>query len=214
MQIESQVGPQLLSDGSVTALRLGRTGEQVVTELHGKYYEQAVRGNVFWATMTAGVILPAVGATAANAMTLANPAGSGRNLSLIGFDMVVTTINATPATGLYGLYVNTNIVAAAVSGTAIVPIPGLVGSNYQPVAKPFSTSTVPAAPTLLKPFGYKETGGVVGAVPITGLPGFHIDFDGTVVLVPGTAITPQTGGTADSTQPVVLCSFCWEELVI
>lgn len=214
MQIESQVGPQTQSDGSHTSLRLGRTGEQVITELHGKYYEQAVRGNVFWATMTAGVLLPAVGATSANSMTLANPAGSGKNISLISFDMVITTINVTPATGGYGLYVNTNIVAAAVTGTAITPIPALIGSNYLPVAKPLSTSGVPVAPTLLKAFGYKETGGVVGAVPITGLPSFHIDFDGTVILIPGTAITPQTTGTADSTQPVVLCSFCWEELTI
>jgi hypothetical protein len=213
MRIEGLIGPATLGDGSVASPRMSKSGEAIVSELHGKYYEQAYRGNLFWATMTAGVILPAAGATAANVMTLANPAGSGKNLSLIGFDMVFTVINVTPATGLYGLYVNTNTVAAAVTGTAITPIPGLVGSNTLPVAKPFSTSTLPAAPTLLKPFGYKETGGLVTAVPITGLPSFHIDFDGTVLLTPGSAITPQLG-TADATNASVVCSFVWEEVSI
>ena len=71
----------------------------VVTELHGKYYEQAYRGNVFTATMTCGVILPAPASTASNPITAA-----------IG----------TPVIGTYGLFVNTNVVAAAVSGTALV----------------------------------------------------------------------------------------------
>ena len=125
--------------------------------------------------------------------------------------MVFTTINATPATGLYGLYVNTNVAAAAVTGTAVTAIPGLVGTNYQPAGKALSTSTLPAAPTLFWPFGFKETGGVVTAVPVTGLPSFHIDFDGTVVLTPGTAITPQLG-TADTTNGTVICTFRWEEV--
>jgi hypothetical protein len=213
MQIESQVGPELMSDGASTALRLGRTGEQIVTELHGRYYEQTVRGALYWATMTAGVIFPAPANLTNNPMTLANPAGSGRNVSLVAFDMVFTTINATAATGLYGLYVNSNVVAAAVSGTAIVPVCGVVGSNFQPVAKAFSTSTIPAAPTLMKPLAFKLVGGVASAVPITGLPSIHVDFDGTFILTPGTAVTPQIG-TADTTNATVLCSFCWEELVI
>ncbi len=213
MQIESQVGPQTQSDGVHASLRLGRTGEQVVTELHGRYYEQGVRGLIYWATMTAGVILPAAANTTNNPMTLANPAGSGKNVSLVSFDMEFTTLNATVGSGAYGLYVNTNTIAAAVSGTAITPISGIVGSNYVPVAKAFSTSTIPAAPTLLKAFGFKLVGGVAAAVPISGNPSMHIDFDGTAILTPGTAITPQLSA-ADTTNATVLCSFCWEEVVI
>jgi hypothetical protein len=101
----------------------------VVTELHGKYYEQAYRGNVFTATMTSSVILPAPASTAFNPITLANPAGSGKNVSLIRFEMVLTAAIGTPFIGTYGLFVNTNVVAAALSGTALTPIPALVGSN-------------------------------------------------------------------------------------
>ena len=213
IQIQAQVGPQVVADGSATIPRLGKTGEQVAVELHGKYAEQTYRGNVFWACMTAGVIFPAPAATANNPMTLYNPAGSGKNLNLISFDMVQTTIAGTPLTGLYGLYVNSNPVAAAVTGTAIVPLPGLIGAGFAPVAKPLSTSTVPVAPTLLLPFGNKATGEVASVVPILGLPAYHIDFDGRVSLSPGTAITPQQT-VADTSNATVLCCFSWEEVPV
>lgn len=214
MLTEGTVGPQVIADGVQANVRLGKGAEVVVTELHGKYYEQSYRGNIFWATMPAGVIFPAAGATAANVMTLANPAGSGKNLVLISFDMAITILSGAPATGLYGLYVNTNVIAAAVTGTAITPIPALVGSSYQPVAKPVSTSTVPAAPTLLKPFGQKFTGGVITASPLPGNPVFHIDFDGSIILAPGSAITPQLSAADATNNASVICSFVWEEFII
>ena len=210
--VAGAVGPQTLSDGAQALPRQGRSAEQIVTELHGKYYESNYRGNIFWATMTAGVIFPAPAATANNPMTLANPAGSGKNLVLVSFDMVFTTLPGTPLTGLYGLYVNTNTVAAAATGTAIVPIPGFVGTSTSPVAKPLSTSTVPAAPTLLVPFGQKVTGEVAAAAPMTPYPGIHLDFDGRIIIGQGAAITPQMTA-ADTTNATVLCSFCWEEVL-
>lgn len=212
MKIETVVGPQVDQDSGLVAVRSGRSGEVVVTEVHGKYYETNYRGGLYWATMTAGVIFPAPGATAANVMTLANPAGSGKNLVLVSFDMIFTVIPGTPLTGLYGLFVNNNPIAAAVTGTAIAPQSGIIGSALAPVAKPFSTSTLPVAPSLLIPFGAKATGEVATAVPITGVPSFHIDFDGRVILAPGTAITPQQT-VADTTNGSVICAFCWEEVL-
>lgn len=207
------VGPQILQDGAAPPLRQEKSGGVVVTELHGKYLEQNYRGNLFWATMSAGVIFPAPAATANNPMTLANPAGSGKNLNLIAFDMVMTVLPGTPLTGLYGLYVNNNPVAAAVTGTTIPILSGLVGGGNVGVAKPLSTSTVPAAPTLLKVFGQKITGSLAAAVGMSDLPAFHIDFDGSVVLTPGTAITPQQT-VADTTNATVICSFAWCENAI
>lgn len=208
-----QVGPVPGSDGVSGQMRSGRSFEGVVTELHGKYYETNYRGNLFWATMAAGVIFPAPGATASNPMTLPNPLGSGRNLALVDFWMVLTVIPGTPLTGLYGLYVNNQPQAAAVTGTAITPQSGLIGGTAASVAKPVSTSTVPAAPTLLIPFGNKITGEVATVVPDTGLAAYHLDFDGKVILAPGTAITPQQT-VADTTNATVLCAFSWEEVPV
>jgi hypothetical protein len=47
MQIEGQVGPTLSGDGAFQQLRLGKLGALVATELHGRFYEQTYRGNVF-----------------------------------------------------------------------------------------------------------------------------------------------------------------------
>lgn len=210
--IGGQTGPQSLGLGSTIGARLrqGALADLIVTELHGKYYETNVRGNLFWATMTAGVIFPAPAAVANNPITLANPAGSGKNLILVSFDMVITTIPGTPLTGLYGLYVNNSPAAAAVTGTAIAIQQGLIGGAAASVAKAFSTATIPAAPNLLLPFAQKVTGQVAAAVGIDGLPGYHVDFDGRVILAPGTSITPQQT-VADTTNATVLCAFAWEE---
>ena len=46
---QGQVGPVSLQDGVNAPIRQGRTAEVVVPELNGRYYEQAVRGNMFMA---------------------------------------------------------------------------------------------------------------------------------------------------------------------
>jgi hypothetical protein len=209
MRLEGQVGPQTLQDGARNEVRLGRLGATIVTELHGKYLEQSLRGNVYSACMTAGVIFPAPAATASNVITLANPADSGKSLSLIRFEMVITTLATTPAVGTYGLFVSTNVVASAVTGTALTPIPTLVGTNAQPVGKVFTTSTLPAAPTYYRPLATKVTTPTNPSV----IPAIVLDFDGTAVLTPGTAITPQQTA-ADTGNATVLCSFIWEELPV
>lgn len=211
MKATGIVAPVVIADGVEAPIRLGRSGEQIVTEVHGKYYETAKRGNLFHATMTAGVILPAPGATAANPFTLYNPLGSGKDLVLVDFDMVVTVIPGTPVTGLYGLYVNSAPQAAAVTGTALAAQAAVIGGASAAVAKPLTTSTLPVAPTLLWPFANKVTGEVVTAVPNPGLPSLHVDLDGKVILAPGTAITVQQTA-ADTSNATVLCRMSWEEV--
>ena len=53
MDLEGLVGPDVLQDGVRAKLRLGRAAEGVVTELHGKYYEQNYRGNLYIAAQAA-----------------------------------------------------------------------------------------------------------------------------------------------------------------
>lgn len=45
--VSGQVGEQFPSDGSGLVFRQGKTGEQIVSELHGRFYEQNYRGHVF-----------------------------------------------------------------------------------------------------------------------------------------------------------------------
>lgn len=205
MQLTGQIGPQTASDGAPLPLRQGRTAEAVVTELHGKYFEQTLRGNVFtWAA--AAAVLNTAGTTAST--VLVNPAGNSKNLSLIRIEVSVTALAGTPVVGTYNTYINSNTVAAAVTGTAGVAQSSLIGSNFQPQGKVFTAATLPAAPTLFRPLANKETG---AATTIPYLQTFVLEFDGTCVLTPGTAISVQQN-TADTTNATAAVTYIWEEI--
>jgi hypothetical protein len=78
-------------------MRLGRGGEQIVTELHGRYYEQTNRGNIF--TAHAIVTAPVIYTTAAGTggPLLYNPARADKKavISAVGWGVsTVTTVAA------------------------------------------------------------------------------------------------------------------------
>ena len=45
--VQGQVGPTTNADGAPQIMRLGRAGESIVSPLHGRFYEQNYRGNIF-----------------------------------------------------------------------------------------------------------------------------------------------------------------------
>src|SRR5260370_7854385 len=91
----SRVGPTSQADGSYTQNRSGKTGEQIVTNAHGKYYEASHRGVLFGACEQGTGVAPgtALGTTAA--LVLYNPQGSGNRLPIK--KVAVWYISATPA---------------------------------------------------------------------------------------------------------------------
>lgn len=51
--VSGQVGPQAIGDGVTTQpLRQGKLGDLIVSELHGRFYEQTYRGNLYSGGMT------------------------------------------------------------------------------------------------------------------------------------------------------------------
>jgi len=42
-----QVGPSSAADGAVVPVRAGKLGDQINSELHGRFYEQTYRGSVY-----------------------------------------------------------------------------------------------------------------------------------------------------------------------
>lgn len=65
MILQGQVGPSANSDGAFPNLRLGKQGDLDVSELHGRFYEQAYRANLFsWGKATT--------ALSANSISLTN----------------------------------------------------------------------------------------------------------------------------------------------
>jgi hypothetical protein len=203
VEITGNVGPQTLSDGTVAPPYLGRKGEVVVTELHGQLYETSARGNVFIASTAVTGVAPGTALSTTAGFALSNPAGTTKNLSVLG--IWVGYLSGTPPVGFLALAVNTNAVAAAVTGTAIAPI---AGSPLQPagVGKAFTTATLPATPTLLRPLT-----ALLAASPFIGKD--YEDVRGSIVIPPGCTLSIEGVG-AGGTSPLFVYSVMWEEVSI
>lgn len=201
MKIEGQVGPQALSDGVHTSVRLGRNGELITTELHGRYFEQSLRGNVYHAcTPNTGIAIATSSTTAGFA--IANPLNSGRVVSLISVRLGLISGTYTLGTIMQGVL--TNPIASQVTGTALTPIPGLIGSGHTPNAKVFTNATLPSAPTPLTPFSLKNGSATASFNTISD------DINGKIVLSPGAAWCLYSIG--NDTSPLEMVSVCWEEV--
>jgi hypothetical protein len=73
------------TDGTTTqAFLQGKQGELLDAKLHGDFYTQAYRGNLFFGTTaTAGTTIPIQASGLASTFTLYNPASSGKILELL-----------------------------------------------------------------------------------------------------------------------------------
>lgn len=200
--IQGQVGPQTLYDGNSEDFREGRTGEFIVQELHGRYYEQAFRANVFCGANSAAQATSTSSATATG-LILTNPVGSGRYLSLI--DVTVGVGAAVAAAFEVGLFANINPLAAAVTQTTpITPVCTALGSAAKPVGLLASAATLPAAPTHIRTL--LASGWVTATAQSQELA--KDEVAGAIVLLPNTAVSIQSVVGTQS----ILASITWEEI--
>jgi hypothetical protein len=97
------VGVQNNPDGAQYIVgRAGRQGETMVSELHGRFYEQTLRGNIYSGGMTAVTSINAAtfttattGATATPIVGLWNPTSSGVNCVVLQASLGVSITAAT-----------------------------------------------------------------------------------------------------------------------
>ena len=193
------------SDGSTVTALGGKQGETVVTELHGKYAILNYRGSVFTFNVT-GVTVPVNAATLVSVFSLWNPTNSGKNAELICFDY--GTVLATTVVDTVGLYYSTG--PAALAGTfttAGTARSGLVGGSPSNVALPYSAYTHSGTPIRHSILGF------FGAVTTTNaLPG-HIEFDGRVLVPPGTVVSVAMS-TAAGTASGMDLGLTWAEVPV
>ena len=101
MIAEGQVGIQLLNDGANQTFRMTKLAALVVQELHGRFYEQCYRANLYTygisntALVAANAIATGMTATAQPIIGLWNPLTSTVNLVILQASIVVTTIAAS-----------------------------------------------------------------------------------------------------------------------
>lgn len=103
MEIEFQVGPRVVADGSENKARADRTAALVTTDAHGRFQEACLRGNLFSGGMTLTSISAAtfttatLGATATPIVGVWNPTNSGKNLVILQAKLqgIITALQVT-----------------------------------------------------------------------------------------------------------------------
>lgn len=181
------------ADGATVTANFGRSSDLIVSELHGKYFTQCYRGNVYYAsTATAGVVIP-IASTLTPTYSIWNPAGSGKLLVPL-----VTLLGWTATTAALGNFVWTATTNAGSGISSTAPFvafgtgSGLnanLGSGKVSAMRVGSggTTTLVAASTF-----YRSTGiSVTATTAATSVAPWWIardDWDGSGIVPPGNAI--------------------------
>ena len=180
------------ADGTTSSLNFGRSNEALIGELHGKYYLQCYRGNLYYTTTTAAGVAISTSSTLTPTYSLWNPAGSGKNVVLVslavGWDAtssvaggIVWTATTNAGSGIS----STAPFVAFGTGTAINANLSS-GKAAQLRCATGGTTTLVAAATL-----YRTTGISFGSTAVTTASAWWVareDYDGTMIVPPGNAI--------------------------
>lgn len=204
MIIEGEVGPQFLADGTNQPMRQGRLGEAIVSELHGRYYEQSRRGNIFFCRAISTALAGIASSNGIGGPLLWNGSSAvvAVPLAMTFTSTVVTTVAAS-----IGLAFGTQS-SAPTSTTAIDSSgSGLIGGTA-PAASAFRLGTVSAVPSSFFPLFSAHTGALT--VDNTGLG--WIDLGGAFVLPTNTYLAVAASATA--TTLVAQIGLLWEEVPV
>lgn len=204
-----------LADSTSFQARAGKSGEQLVSQLHGKAYARAIRGQVFiGSTPAAGVAIQKYDGTAPT-FVLWNPANSGKNLELLKINVGMMALGTRTVTGIQlqavtgcGSAIGTGapISAFAKTPTAVYPatVTGFSSSAFFCNA---GTVTLTTAGTVfyVLPFSYDNAS--AGSHPV-----MTYDFDGTAIIPPGVAVYP--AGDILAPGSTLGISLVWAEIPV
>ena len=198
------VGPQSQSDSTVIQARGGKQGDAIVSELHGRYYEQAYRNKIFVGSNGATPTVTTVAlATTYTGLALINPASSGVNLEVlkvgVSFIVVFPAVATVGVMAGYSPLGTTTFSAAATDGLCTI-FPGTRG-----IGRAALSATLVGTPQLHTVFG----SGLTGAVTTSPTGWALYDMEGSLVIPPGgyaAIYTSTVSGAAG-----MCASFMWAE---
>lgn len=225
MPIEGQVGPVSVQDGSKATFRMGRQGEGIVGELHGRFYEQTFRGNVFSGGMTVTAINNATfttGTLTASCTPIAgvwNPGTSEKNLVILQATLAVV-LTALQNTG-GGPFVWATSTGNNVISTGNVPLNRKTLAKSGSVAKDMSGLALTGLTNNLVVACASACGGgnLFAIATLDTAAGFSTTLQPTVENIDGAWIVPPGGVLAllATTTPVAhsaAASLVWEEVPV
>lgn len=183
----------------------GPSGDKLFSNVHGKWYNAAYQGRVFSANATART-LPVVANNLVSVFAVYNPASSGVNLELISFDCGV--VLATTVVNTVGLYYSTGSLAAASTFTTLATaLSGSIGANVVNKGLYYSALTHSGTPARHSILGF------FGAVTTTAANAWRVNFDGAVIVPPGTVISIANSTAAATTSSFDL-QLTWAEIPV
>lgn len=208
MLVQGQVGPinqgASLSPGTNAPMRQGNMGDQIISELHPKYYEATYRRGVYSAANTAAVASVAVGTTAYTGLALSNPVGSGVNLVIMKASWASSVVLS--AAGFVALETGYNAATNVTHTTPVVVANNLIGLGAAGLGLADSSATLPTAPVMRMPLSNTGTLATTG-FNTTGAN--VVDLDGSIILPPGAYIAFATFAVNTAAW---FFSFQWEEV--
>lgn len=179
--ISGQVGPAVLADGVQSSpLRQGKSGEQIASELHGRFYEQVYRNNVY-------SIGCSVTALSANTVTLTSTA-----TPILGvYNPSTSTVNCVMLQCALTAYINT--LTTPVSAGAFVWASSIGNAAVSTGSTPFNRKTMASSGSQAK--------GFPGGVALTGITNNLVifeamDYPGPGPLTYGTITAPSATGNS------------------
>lgn len=216
-----QVGPQIAQDGSPVPIRAGRGGDQIISELHGRFFEQVYRGNVYsigcaLTALSAATIL--LTASAQPIVGVWNPINSPVNLVILQSSLRAALNNVTSVAP--GDFIWAGSVANSALSAGLPPVNRKTMAAAGSQAKAFSLSTASLLTGLTNNLVFLDgadfntasallTTTVAAATPTPSINGVH-NFDGSWIVPPGGVLALLN--TVSSTTHSVAGRLMWEEV--
>ncbi len=208
LPIVGQIGPVTGSDGNQVPFRQGRSGEQIVTELHGRYYENTYRKNVFTAYCQAQAVTSLTTAACVGLQLWnGSPLTNGVNLVLLKTGGYISVTSAS-LTGLV-LASGTQQAAAPTAQTAATSIKNNFLGGTAPQATATAAATFTAAPTAHLSLEHNTA-----AIATTGEDfGYLVDLEGSIVVPPQCFVAVNSIGAAGAAS-AWNGYLMWEEVAV
>jgi hypothetical protein len=181
MTVNMKVGPQTAADNQPVPFRATKEAALVTSDIIGKYGELASRSKLFFAGNVAAKATSVALTTTYTGLCVSNPAGSGKNLIMLGFQYAISVAEAAIATQhLIAGYSS----AGVVTHTVALPAPGIqncfINGTSGSIANADTECTI-VNPFYLMPVRGGFTAGALGG-PGTGT---MIDLNGMFCIPPG-----------------------------
>jgi len=165
------------------------------------FLDQARLGNMYHAHNTTAGAVTVLSATCTG-LVLSNPLGSNKDLIVDNMSFVGSTLTTIAE---IGIAVSSSVAVAVQTGTAaVIHNAKLKGSNGNVGAgHVFSIATLLSTPVWLRPIGHARI-----TAAVEGSSAFVANFEGSLVITPGTYVCFSTLTAARTG----LCSVSWAEV--